>query len=121
MSACRYWNAVSIAVLALTLALVAPARQAMAGFILGSAANYGLLYEGNSNQTLSFNNSNLDGNIGIGATGKFQGNGPGTINGVINFSAANTGQFSNSGLTFNPLVGQSGIQRCRRDERLSAQ
>ena len=51
------------------------------------------------------NNSNLTGNMGIGNTGKFQGNGPGTINGLVQFSAANTGQFSNSGLTLNPSVG----------------
>jgi hypothetical protein len=76
-----------------------------AGFILGSGANYGLLYEGNGGKTLSYNNSNETGNIGIGATGVFQGNGPGTITGLIDFSAANTGQFSNSGLTLVPSTG----------------
>jgi hypothetical protein len=75
-----------------------------ASFILGQAGTFGMMYEGNGANTLSFNNSNLTGNIGIGATGKFQGNGPGTITGIIKFAAANTGQFSNSGLTLVPSV-----------------
>jgi hypothetical protein len=74
-------------------------------FSLGSASNFGLLYEGNGGKTLSYNNSNINGNMGIGATGTFQGNGPGTINGLLEFSAANTGQFSSSGLTYNPSSG----------------
>ena len=76
---------------------------------LGSAANYGILYEGNGGKTLSFNNSTEVGNVGIGGTGAFQGNGPGSITGVIGFSAGNTGQFSNSGLTLNPSTPMYGI------------
>ena len=88
--------AVGIA-LATGAALSAPA---LAGsFNLGDALNYGVLYEGNGGKDLSFNNSTETGNFGIGGTGTFQGNGPGTITGSINFSAADTGQFSNSGLT----------------------
>src|SRR5438132_1150558 len=68
-------------------------------FLPGDSGTYFALYEGNGGKTLSYNNSNANGNLGIGATGKFQGNGPGTINGAVNFSAPNTGQFSNSGLT----------------------
>jgi hypothetical protein len=103
----RYWNAVAIGALALTLVFVTSTRRARAGFILGSAANYGLLYEGNGGNTLSINNSNENGNVGIGNTGKFQGNGPGTITGNFDFSAANTGQFSNSGLTITGSVNYS--------------
>ena len=88
-------------VLALAI-VVGLSRPASATFILGSAANYGLLYEGNGGNILSFNNSNETGNIGIGNTGGFQGNGPGSITGLIDFSAANTGQFSNSGVTLTP-------------------
>ena len=87
------------------LALWVSARPCAAGFSLGSGVHYGLLYEGNGGNTLSFNNSNLTGNIGIGGTGKFQGNGPGTITGLIDFSAAGNGQFSNSGLTLVPATG----------------
>ena len=63
------------------------------------------MYEGACGNTLSFNNSNFIGAMGIGFTGKFQGNGPGTITGLIDFSAANTGQFSNSGVTLTPSTG----------------
>jgi hypothetical protein len=74
--------------------------QAYAGFVLpGDSQNFAVLYEGNGGNTLNFNNSQITGDIGIGSTGKFAGNGPGTITGTVKFSAANTGQFSNSGLT----------------------
>ncbi len=82
-------------------------EEARASINLGLAANYGLLYEGNGGNTLSYNNSVETGNIGIGATGKFQGNGPGTITGNMDFSNVNTGQFSNSGLTITGLVNYS--------------
>lgn len=68
----------------------------------GNALNYGILYEGNGGKTLSFNNSIENGNIGIGGTGGFQGNGPGSITGTIQFAAASSGQFSNSGVTLSP-------------------
>jgi MYXO-CTERM domain-containing protein len=89
----------------LAFILATGSTVAHAGFVIGNADQFGLLYEGNGGKTLSYNNSNETGNIGIGATGKFQGNGPGTINGDIVFSAANTGQYSNSGLTLVPAVG----------------
>jgi hypothetical protein len=87
-------------------------NQARAGFTLGDASNFAALYEGAGGNTLAFNNSNVTGNIGIGATGKFQGNGPGTITGAVEFSAANTGQFSNSGLTITggTLFSQGNVQ-----------
>ena len=74
-------------------------------FNLGSALNYGILYEGNGGNTLNYNNSNISGNIGIGGTGKFAGNGPGTITGLIEFAATSGGQYSNSGLTLVPSSG----------------
>jgi hypothetical protein len=86
-------------------ALISPlfiAHNSFGSFSLGSGANYGLLYEGNGGHNFSYNNSNETGNIGLGGTGHFQGNGPGTITGLIDFSAPNTGQFSNSGLTLVP-------------------
>jgi hypothetical protein len=74
--------------------------QARAGFVLGNAANFAVLYEGNGDQLL-FNNSNVSGNIGIGSingtTGTFQGAGPGTITGKVEFDT-NTGNFSSSGV-----------------------
>jgi hypothetical protein len=78
---------------------LATAFQASAGFSLGDAANFAVLYEGNGGNTLNYNNSDVTGNIGIGLTGQAQLNGPGTITGSINFSAGNTGQYSDSGVT----------------------
>ena len=76
-------------------------------FSLGGAANYGLLYEGHGGNSLQLNNSSETGNIGIGYTGTFQGNNPGTIAGNIDFSAANRGQFSNIGVTITGQVRYS--------------
>jgi hypothetical protein len=80
--------------------LVLP-QTAKAGFVLGDAANFAVLYEGNtgSSETLNFNSSTVTGNIGIGGTGKMAVSGPGTITGNIEFYAANTGEFSGSGVT----------------------
>ena len=83
----------------------------------GRAANYGLLYEGHGGKTLSYNNSNETGNIGIGYTGAFQGNGPGTITGLVDFSAASAGQFSNSGVTLIPSTNNPAYNVAERHER----
>lgn len=68
-------------------------------FDIGLANDYAVLYEGNGGNTLNYNNSEVTGDIGIGLTGKAALNGPGTITGDIDFSAANTGQYSDSGVT----------------------
>jgi hypothetical protein len=104
---------VSVLYITLLLAAFVLPQSAHAGFVLGvggDATNFAVLYEGNGQQ-MQFNNSFLTGNIGIGAvngtTGSFQGNGPGTITGNIEFDTANTGQFSNSGLTITGSVTYS--------------
>jgi len=89
----------SSAVLTFAIVTALGIPQAHAGFTLGDAANFAALYEGNGGHNLNFNNSNVTGNIGIGGTGGFAGNGPGTITGTVEFFAGNAGQFSNSGLT----------------------
>lgn len=103
-------------ILALAAALAVP-QAAQAEFVLGDASNYAVLYEGNGGNTLNYNNSTVTGNIGIGTgvlgtTGKFAGNGPGTITGTVQFSALNTGQFSNSGLTITggASYGNANVQ-----------
>jgi uncharacterized repeat protein (TIGR01451 family) len=63
---------------------------------LGVAANYAVLYEGTGGHNLQITNVTINGNIGVGGTGKVQFNGPGTISGRLDFSAANTGQFQNN-------------------------
>jgi hypothetical protein len=91
----------AIGVLYITLLLTAFVlpRAAYAGFVLGDAANFAVLYEGNGGNTLNFNNSTVVGNIGIGGTGKMAVSGPGNISGNIDFYAANSGQFSGGGVT----------------------
>jgi hypothetical protein len=69
---------------------------------LDDASNFAVLYEGKGGNTLNFNNASIFGNIG---TGKFDSSGGCVgncvITGAIDFSAPNTGQFSNSGATIN--------------------
>jgi hypothetical protein len=63
---------------------------------LGAAGNYAVLYEGTGGHNLSLTNVSVNGNVGVGGTGVVQFSGPGTINGRLDFSAANTGQYHNS-------------------------
>jgi PEP-CTERM motif len=60
------------------------------------AANYGLLFEGFGTNQLQITNVTVNGNIGVGNTGAVQDSGPATINGRLDFSAGNTGQFHNN-------------------------
>jgi hypothetical protein len=63
--------------------------QALAGSLpLGDAAGYGVLYEGTGGHNLSISNVTVDGNVGVGGTGKVQFSGPGTITGQLDFSAS---------------------------------
>jgi choice-of-anchor A domain-containing protein len=61
----------------------------------GGLAGYTVLYEGTGSNQLSISNDIISGNIGVGG-GKVAFSGPGTIGGRLDFSAANTGQYSNS-------------------------
>src|ERR1700720_1797893 len=67
-----------------------------AAFNLGGGENYALLFEGVGGNTLQVTNVTVNGNVGVATTGKMTDSGPSTINGGVNFSAANTGQFSNN-------------------------
>jgi hypothetical protein len=76
------------------------------------ALQYAVLYEGTGGHNLSISNVMIcgtvdnvpdttcnpvnGGNVGVGGTGAVQFSGPGTISGVLNFSAANSGQFHNT-------------------------
>src|SRR5258707_13652504 len=83
---------------AVVVAAVMGASSANAtGFTLGDAAQYIILYEGGSSGSqLAINNFGTSGiwtgNIGIAGSGMLAASGPGTLNGNINFAAANTGQ-----------------------------
>jgi uncharacterized repeat protein (TIGR01451 family) len=63
---------------------------------LGPAGAYTVLYEGTGGHNLQITNVKINGNVGVGGTGHAQFNGPGTIGGRIDFSAGNSGQFSNN-------------------------
>jgi hypothetical protein len=93
-----------LAVVALLLVVNLATPQARSDIILNQAAQYGLLFEGGGNNTLQITNVTVNGNIGVGGTGKMTVSGPGTINGRIDFSAPNTGQFSNNNgsTVYNP-------------------
>jgi len=79
--------------------LLLGASQAKAdGIPLGGAANFAVLYEGGGKNTLQITNVTVNGNIGVGDTGKATDSGPSTVNGAIDFSAAQASpsQFSNN-------------------------
>jgi hypothetical protein len=79
-----------------TLLLGAITMPASGALILGDAANYVVLYEGTGGHNLQITNVTVNGNIGVGGTGVVQDNGPSTINGMVDFSAGNSGQFHNN-------------------------
>ena len=62
---------------------------------VGGIASYAVVYEGTGNNQLSITNDTVDGNIGVGG-GQVQFNGPGTIDGRLDFAAANSGQYHNT-------------------------
>lgn len=70
--------------------------SARADFILGGGEDYAILYEGTGGHTLQITNVTVNGNIGVGNTGQATDSGPSTVNGRIDFSAANNGQFHNN-------------------------
>jgi choice-of-anchor A domain-containing protein len=72
------------------------ASPGSAASIFGPASDYTVLYEGNGGNTLHITNVTVNGNIGVGNTGKVDDSGPSSITGRLDFSAPNTGQFSNS-------------------------
>jgi hypothetical protein len=103
-SAIRPTAFAALAAATATVAVLA-APQAQAGFIdlVPAATPYTVLYEGTGGHNLQIANVTINGNIGVGGTGVVQFNGPGTITGRVDFSAANTGQFNNNnGMNVGP-------------------
>jgi PEP-CTERM motif len=72
------------------------------GFTIGpNASNYALLFEGGGTNTLQITNVTVNGNVGVGGAGQVTIGGPATVNGSIDFAAAeactpNCAQFSNN-------------------------
>jgi hypothetical protein len=102
----------------LALLAASSARADIITQIGGDTRNFVVLYDGLGSRTLNQNNGAINGNIGIGGTGKFAATGPGTINGNIDFSAACAGtyptcggHFGSSNTTINGTVnyGQADV------------
>jgi VPDSG-CTERM motif len=96
-----------LARLGIVASLFGASQFCYAAFNLGGGENYALLFEGVGGNTLQITNVTVNGNVGVATTGKATDSGPSTINGAINFSAANTGQFSNNNAS-NVITG--GVQ-----------
>ena len=71
---------------------------------LGAAAGYAVLGEGVGGTGLQVANAMINGNLAVGNTGSASTSGLSLINGEIDFSAANHGQFSNT-RSFSLLTG----------------
>ena len=76
--------------------VLATSANASTALPLGAAADFTVLYEGTGGHNLSISNDTISGNVGVGGTGKVQFSGPGTIDGALDFSAANSSQFHNT-------------------------
>jgi hypothetical protein len=70
--------------------------QSASADLIGEADDYALLFQGAGNNTLQITNVTINGNVGVANTGQATDSGPSTINGEIDFAAADTGQFSNN-------------------------
>ena len=85
----------TMALTALLLVLLAvPSIRATEVAIGVSASQYAVLYEGTGGNTMHITNVTINGNVGVGGTGKVSDSGPSAVNGRLDFFAANTGQFS---------------------------
>lgn len=98
---CRWFVTVGLSIGVMGLF---PLSQAHANFALGNGANYAVLYFGNSAGQLSITNVAVSGNVGVGGNASVMDSGPSTINGNIDFAAANSGQFSNTNAS-NVITG----------------
>ena len=80
-------RATSVIYIAILFAAFVLPQAARAGFVLGAASNFAVLYEGNGNNTLQITNITVNFNVGVGGVGKLTDSGPSTVNGNIDFSA----------------------------------
>jgi len=88
------FRCISFLAVLLLVAFAIPSAQADDVAIGVSASQYAVLYEGTGGNTLHITNVTIDGNVGVGGTGKVSDSGPSTVNGRLDFSAASMGQFS---------------------------
>src|SRR6266478_625346 len=71
--------------------------QRASAFNIDGGSDYAILFEGGGNNNLQVTNVTVNGNVGVGGTGKMSDSGPSTV-GRIDFSAASTvpSQFSSN-------------------------
>src|ERR1700719_579736 len=93
------FRCISVLAVLLLLAFALPSAQADDVAIGVSASQYAVLYEGTGGHNLQITNVTIDGNIGVGGTGKVKDSGPSTIAGRLDFSASNSGQFSSTNVS----------------------
>jgi choice-of-anchor A domain-containing protein len=99
---------------------------ARAGFVLGDAANFAVLYEGNGSTQLHTAQVTVNGNIGIGApsgrtTASLVASGPGTINGNVLFAGAVNDSLTNTTVTGSVAGNHANVQAdLNKLNRLSA-
>jgi hypothetical protein len=95
--ACRLFAIAAAAFPMLLLGALWAPRALADDVAIGAAANYSVLFEGGgSGNHLNITNVTVNGNIGVGGAGLATDSGPSTVNGAINFSAANSSQFANN-------------------------
>jgi hypothetical protein len=75
-------------------ACISSARADIITQIGGDVGTFAVLYTGGAGQELHLARGTITGNIGVGGTGTVAAHGSGSINGNVDFSASNTGQYS---------------------------
>ena len=114
-TSCRFLPLLKVFFAAMLLSICASSNAFADGFTLSDASNYAILFEGNGGNQLSITNVTTNttggatgvaagqgggiGNIGVGLTGIVHDDGPSTIKGSLDFSAAlaSPNQFSTCG------------------------
>ena len=84
-----------VTLIGLGVLLVFLPLQRAQSFSLDGASDYVVLFEGANANTLHVTNVTINGNVGVGNNGMLDLSGPATV-GRIDFSAADTGQFSST-------------------------
>lgn len=92
----QFFSATTVTATFLGIFLGFSSTKQVSGFSIDGGSDYAILFEGGGGNTLQVTNVTTNGNVGVGNTGKLTDSGPSTINGRIDFSAPDTGQFSNN-------------------------
>jgi choice-of-anchor A domain-containing protein len=107
------WTRSVAAIVLSSAVLVSP--KAYAGFVLGDAATFVVLYEGAGKTQLGTSSVTINGNIGIGApsgktTSSLVASGPGAINGSVLFAGAVKDSITNTAVTGAVAGNKANVQ-----------